>query len=175
MLVSRSLGLTEDPINRAGAIALVISASSWAFGSVLLRKLPLPGSKPMSSAAQMLIGGVWLTLVSAVAGEFRGFHFQDVSRTAWLSLVYLIIAGSIIAYTAYVWLLHHESPTKVGTYAYVNPVVAVAIGYFFGGEAVGPRTLLGTLLVLISVVVITTTPAAKTVAPPVEEPSPAID
>jgi drug/metabolite transporter (DMT)-like permease len=76
-------------------------------------------------------------------------------------LLYLIVVGSIIGYTAYVWLLHHESPTRVGTYAYVNPVVAVVLGYFLGGEALGPRTLLGTLLVLISVVVITTTRASK--------------
>jgi drug/metabolite transporter (DMT)-like permease len=71
----------------------------------------------------------------------------------------LIVAGSIVAFTAYVWLIHHESPTKVGTYAYVNPVVAVLVGYFLGGEAIGPRTIAGTLLVLVSVVVITTTPA----------------
>ena len=71
------------------------------------------------------------------------------------------MAGSIIGFTAYVWLLHHESPTKVGTYAYVNPVVAVLVGYCLGGEAIGPRTIIGTLLVLVSVVVITTTPAKK--------------
>jgi drug/metabolite transporter (DMT)-like permease len=128
---------------------------------VLLRKLPLPASKPMSSAAQMLIGGIWLGLVSAALGEFRGFDPRAVSRGAWLALAYLIVAGSIIAYTAYVWLLHHESPTKVGTYAYVNPVIAVVLGYLLGGEAIGLRTLLGTMLVLISVVVITTTPARK--------------
>ena len=68
---------------------------------------------------------------------------QAVSWNAWFALVYLIIAGSIIGFTAYVWLLHYESPTKVGTYAYVNPVVAVRVGYFLGGEAVGPRTLAG--------------------------------
>ena len=164
VLVSRSLGLTEDPISHSGAIALVIAAGSWAIAAVLLRQLPLPASKPMSSAAQMLTGGVWLTMLSAALGEFHGFRVQSVSRNAWISLVYLIIAGSVIAYTAYVWLLHYESPTKVGTYAYVNPVVAVAVGYFFGGEAVGPRTILGTLLVLVSVVVITTTRAKKPVA-----------
>jgi drug/metabolite transporter (DMT)-like permease len=71
------------------------------------------------------------------------------------------VAGSIVAFTAYVWLIHHESPTKVGTYAYVNPVVAVVIGYFFGGEALGPRTIVGTLLVLVSVVVITTAPSKR--------------
>jgi drug/metabolite transporter (DMT)-like permease len=82
-----------------------------------------------------------------------------VSRGAWLALAYLIVAGSIVGFTAYVWLIHHESPTKVGTYAYVNPVVAVVVGYFLGGEAIGRRTVVGTLLVLVSVVVITT--AAK--------------
>jgi drug/metabolite transporter (DMT)-like permease len=81
----------------------------------------------------------------------------------------LIVAGSIIGFTAYVWLIHHESPTKVGTYAYVNPVVAVIVGYFFGGEMVGSRTILGTLLVLVSVIVITTTPAKKPVAPALVE------
>ena len=82
-------------------------------------------------------------MLTAVTGEFYGFRVQAVSATAWFALVYLIIAGSIIGFTAYVWLLHYESPTKVGTYAYVNPVVAVALGYFVGGEAVGARTLAG--------------------------------
>jgi len=161
VLVSRSLSLSEPPINTAGAIALVIASISWSLAAVLMRKLPLPAVKPMSSAAQMLSGGVLLILTSSALGEFRGFHPQTVSRGAWMALAYLIVAGSIVAFTAYVWLLHYESPTKVGTYAYVNPVVAVAVGYFLGGESVGPRTLLGTLLVLVSVIVITTTPARK--------------
>jgi drug/metabolite transporter (DMT)-like permease len=157
VLVNPSQAFAEAPIAASGAIALLISAVSWAIASALTRKLPLPSTKAMSSAAQMLAGGVMLALVSATLGEFRGFHPQAVSRGAWFALLYLIVFGSIIAFTAYLWLLHHESPTKVGTYAYVNPVVAVALGYFFGGEAVGPRTLLGTLLVLVSVVLITTT------------------
>lgn len=104
----------------------------------------------------MLAGGVLLTLVGLVLGEFRGFQVGAVSTVAWTSLVYLVFAGSILAFTAYVWLIHHESPTKVGTYAYVNPVVAVILGYFLAGEAVGLRTICGTGLVLVSVVVITT-------------------
>jgi len=95
-------------------------------------------------------------VAAAAFGEFRRFHPESVSRGAWLALLYLIVAGSIVGYTAYVWLIHHESPTKVGTYAYVNPVVAVVLGYFLGGEALGLRTILGTAFVLISVVVITT-------------------
>jgi drug/metabolite transporter (DMT)-like permease len=162
VLVSRTLSFGEVPVDTAGAIALVVAAINWSIGSALTRKLPLPASKPMSSAAQMLLGGVFLILASASLGEFRGFHPQAVSRSAWIALAYLIFAGSIVAYTAYIWLIHHESPTRVGTYAYVNPVVAVALGYFLGGESVGPRTLLGTLLVLASVIVITTTPAKRT-------------
>jgi drug/metabolite transporter (DMT)-like permease len=121
-------------------------------------------SKAMSSGAQMLAGGVLLTLAAAALGEFRHFDPLAVSRAAWFSLLYLIVAGSIIGFTAYLWLLHHESPTKVGTYAYVNPVVAVLVGYFLGGETLGLRTILGTLFVLISVVVITTTRSKKPVA-----------
>jgi drug/metabolite transporter (DMT)-like permease len=103
----------------------------------------------------MLAGGVFLAITAAALGEFRSFHPWAISRGAWLSLLYLIVAGSIIGYTAYVWLIHHESPTKVGTYAYVNPVVAVLVGYFLGGESLGLRTILGTLFVLVSVMLIT--------------------
>jgi drug/metabolite transporter (DMT)-like permease len=161
VLVSHSLRLGESAIEPSGAIALLIAAMSWSIASALSRKLPLPASKPMSSAAQMTCGGVLLALTSTALGEFRGFHPQTVSRAAWIALAYLTVAGSIIAFTAYVWLIHHESPTRVGTYAYVNPVIAVALGYFFAGEAVGARTLLGTLLVLVSVIVITTMPAKQ--------------
>jgi len=169
VLVSHSLGLGEQPVSTTGAIALLLASVSWSVASALSRKLPLPESKPMSSAAQMLSGGIMLTITATALGEFQGFRPQAVSREAWLALAYLIVAGSIVGFTAYVWLLHHESPTRVGTYAYVNPVVAVIFGYFFGGEAIGPRTLLGTLLVLVSVVVITTTPSKKRLPEPPRE------
>ena len=156
VLVSRSLNVGGAAIDTGGALALVTAAISWSVGAALTRKLELPESKVMSSGAQMLAGGVMLTAAAGVRGEFRGFHPGAVSVEAWVALAYLIVAGSIVAFTAYVWLIHHESPTKVGTYAYVNPVVAVVIGYFFGGEPLGGRTILGTACVLISVVVITT-------------------
>src|SRR5580658_1643463 len=158
VLVSRSLYLGGAPIDRLGAAALLFASMSWSVASVLSRKLPLPVSKVMSSGAQMLAGGILLAIAAGVLGEFRNFHPSNVSREVWFALLYLIVAGSIIAFTAYVWLIHHESQTKVGTYAYVNPVIAVLLGYFLGGEGLGPRTIAGTLLVLISVVVITTTP-----------------
>jgi drug/metabolite transporter (DMT)-like permease len=169
VLVGHSMSLGEAPIDTAGACALIFAAISWSVAASLSRKLPLPAAKAMSSGAQMLAGGVFLTLTAALLGEFRGFHVQAVSRGAWLALAYLIVAGSIVGFTAYVWLIHHESPTKVGTYAYVNPVVAVLVGYFLGGEAMGPRTIVGTLLILVSVVVITTTPKKTASRLPVSE------
>ena len=156
VLVSHSVTFRDTPIDTLGACALIVASVSWSVASALTRKLPLPAEKAMSSGAQMLAGGILLTITAALLGEFHGFHAQAVSLKAWLALAYLIVAGSIIGFTAYVWLIHHESPTKVGTYAYVNPVVAVIVGYVFGGEPLGPRTVLGTLLVLVSVIVITT-------------------
>jgi drug/metabolite transporter (DMT)-like permease len=164
VLMSHSLNLGGAPIDTAGAVALILGSISWSIASVLTRKLPLPPSKVMSSGAQMLVGGVLLALTAAALGELRDFHPWTVSRGAWLSLLYLIFAGSIVGFTAYVWLIHHESPTKVGTYAYVNPVVAVLLGYFLAGEGLGLRTILGTLSVLISVLVITTTRVKKPVS-----------
>src|SRR6202035_5543206 len=161
VLISRSLNLGGAPVDKMGAVALIFASISWSIASVLTRKLTLPPSKVMSSGAQMLSGGIFLALTSAALGEFRGFHPWSVSRAAWFALLYLIVAGSIIAYTAYVWLIHHESPTKVGTYAYVNPVVAVVVGYFLGGEVIGRRTIFGTMLVLVSVIVITLAPKRK--------------
>lgn len=171
VLMSRSLNLGGAPIDGWGAAALIFASMSWSIASVFTRVLALPSSKSVSSGAQMLAGGVFLAIAAALLGEFRDFHPGTISLRAWLSLVYLIVVGSIMGFTAYLWLIHHESPTKVGTYAYVNPVVAVLVGYFLGGEALGSRTVLGTLLVLISVVVITLTKAKKPVAALPSEPA----
>ncbi len=172
VLVSRGLNLGGAPISRIGTIALLIAAVDWSIASVLSRRLPLPDSKAMSAAAQMLAGGVLLALVAAPLGEFRSFHPLAVTTGAWIALLYLILAGSIAGFTAYLWLLHHYSPTRVGTYAYVNPIVAVLIGYFFAGEPLGLRTIIGTALILISVLVITTIRSRKPApAPALEEPA----
>lgn len=168
VLMSRShlLGnLGGAAIDKAGAVALIIGAMSWSVASALSRKLPLPKSKVMSSGTQMLAGGIMLAAVAALRGEWRGLHLLAVSGSAWVALIYLVFAGSIAGFTAYVWLLHHESPTKVGTYAYVNPVVAVVLGYWLGGEPLGLRTIAGGLFVLASVAAITSMrPKIKPVA-----------
>lgn len=161
VLMDPTSSLGEAPLDRGGAVALLVSCCGWSIGTVVSRRLVLPQSKPMSAAAQMLSGGVQLLILAAASGEFAHFRMREVSGITWFSLIYLIIAGSIVGYTAYVWLLHYESPTKVGTYAYVNPVVAVIIGAGFGGEIIGRRTMLGTALILVSVVAITTMKARQ--------------
>ncbi len=160
-LVSHSLLLPGQPIDRAGAVALIVGSLSWSVASVLTRKLPLPASKGMSSSAQMMAGGAMLAVEAAARGELHGFHPAAISPSAWFALVYLVVAGSIVGFTTYLWLIHRQPPTRVGTYAYVNPLVAVVIGYFLGGEALGTRTLLGTACILTSVVIITTRKAPK--------------
>lgn len=164
VLVDPALGVGGRPVYFLGAAGLIVGALSWSTGSVLVRLLPVPASKVMSAGSQMFLGGVFLGLAAAVFGEAHRFHPQAVSPDAWLALLYLIVAGSIVAFTAYTWLIHHESPTKVGTYAYVNPVVAVAVGYFLGGEALDLRTVLGTALVIVSVLIITLSKTIKSPA-----------
>lgn len=156
ILVNPFSSLGEEPLNRPGVIALIVACWGWSIGTIVTRRVALPKSKAMGSAMQMLTGGIQLLILALVAGEFGRFHPGSVSPTAWFSLFYLITAGSIVAFTAYVWLLHYESPTKVGTYAYVNPIVAVVLGALLGGEALGRRTLLAGFLILLSVAAITT-------------------
>jgi drug/metabolite transporter (DMT)-like permease len=156
VLTLRTLNLSGMPVEPLGAAALIVAAACWGVATILTRKLELPPSKVVSSGAQMLAGGIMLFAVSAAFGEFGRFDVRRVSSGAWWALAYLVVVGSIIGFTAYLWLLHHQSPTKVGTYAYVNPLVAVVVGYFLGGEELGMRTIVGTALVIVSVVMITT-------------------
>ena len=154
VLTVPATGLGGEAISLSGAAALLVASLSWSVATVLTRKLPQPESKMVNSGAQMLVGGGLLAIVAAAFGEYPRFHPAAVSIEAWWALAYLIVAGSIVGFTAYLWLLHHESPTRVGTYAYVNPVVAVGIGHWLGGEELAARTVVGTVLVLGSVVAI---------------------
>lgn len=157
VLTGRGVNLGGASIDGFGAAALLIGAIAWSVAAALMKRLPLPASRVVSAGAQLLLGGLLLAAASAALGEFHQFRPATVSTRAWLALLYLTVPGSIIGFTAYVWLIHHESPTKVGTYAYVNPIVAVVLGYYLGGEPLGLQTVLGALLVLVSVGVITTT------------------
>jgi len=166
VLVNPFSSLGEAPLDHLGVIALIVACWGWSIGTVVTRRVTLPKSKALGSAMQMLCGGIQLLILAGVAGEFTRFHPRSISPAAWFSLFYLITAGSIVAFTAYVWLLHYEPPTKVGTYAYVNPMVAVILGAFLGGETVGRRTVLAGLLILIGVAAITTMKAK-----PAEQPA----
>jgi drug/metabolite transporter (DMT)-like permease len=94
-------------------------------------------------------------------GEWANFELSHVSQAAWLSLIYLITAGSVLAFTAYVWLIQHHSATRVGTYAYVNPLVAMGLGYLLADEPLGARTIIGAACILISVVMISLMPERR--------------
>lgn len=171
VLVSRSLNLGGEPIDPRGAAALIFASLSWSIASALARKLPLPSSRTLTSGAEILAGGVLLSVAAVASGELHSFHPLHLSRSVWFAWIYLTVAGSMIGFTAYVWLIHHHSPTHVGTYAYVNPVVAVLLGYFLGGEPLGLRTALGAACVLASVVLITTAHLRKPPIVPGEEPA----
>lgn len=154
VLVDPSLGVTGAPVYGPGALALVVAAMSWSGASILMRRLPLPASTVMSAGTQMLLGGVLLGVATVVLGEQRGFDPAAVGAAAWIALAYLIGAGSLLGFGAYTWLIHHQSPTKIGTYAYVNPLVAVTLGHCFGGEPLDARTALATAAVVASVLII---------------------
>jgi drug/metabolite transporter (DMT)-like permease len=133
-------------------VAILAGASAWSLGSVLNRSLELPDSRALTSGGAMALGGGMLLLLSASFGELH--PFPHVSMRAALALLYLIVCGSLLGFTAFVWLLARMPATRVASHAYVNPVVAVALGYFVAGEAITARTLIGTALVLASVMLI---------------------
>ncbi|HEY3939609.1 MAG TPA: EamA family transporter [Bryobacteraceae bacterium] len=148
--------LTRNPsagrLNILACLVLVGCSISWSIGTVISKTLALPLSKLISASGQMLIGGGMLLLLSALAGELK--PLPHISLKAAYAIGYLIVAGSIVAFTAYVWLLGRLPATTVTSYAYVNPVVALLIGHWLGQERLGIRTLLGATLVLASVLLI---------------------
>jgi drug/metabolite transporter (DMT)-like permease len=132
--------------------AILGGATAWSLGAVLTRALPLPRSKGITAGAEMMIGGAILLILSALTGEMH--PFPHISVKAALALGYLVVAGSLLGFTAFVWLLGRMPATRVASHAYVNPVVAVALGYFFAGEVITLRMLLGTALIVGSVALI---------------------
>ena len=124
-------------------VALLLGTLAWAIGTIWSQRLPLPASKPMAASIQMLLGGVTLTLASFAVGDLRNFSFSAVDGRIAVSMVYLVLGASIVAFTAYVWLLGHDQPSRVASYAYVNPVIAVLLGWLFGGEKLSIQVILG--------------------------------
>ena len=142
-------------------LMLIAGAFSWAAGSIWSRQAKHPGSAVMLVALQMLIAGVIFSGLSLAAGEPARIQPAAITLESWLGLGYLIVFGSIVGFTAYVWLVRQVSPAAVSTYAYVNPVVALALGSMLGGESLTPRTLLAGAVLLGAVVLITAGPALR--------------
>ncbi len=143
-------------INLSDAVVLLLAAFLWAAGSLYSRRARLPSSQLQAAAMEMLTGGALLMLAGGVTGEWTRFAPAHVSAHSWVAWVYLVTFGSLIGFTAYVWLLQVASPAHVSTYAYVNPVVAVFLGWALAGEQVTSRTLLAAAAIILAVVIIVT-------------------
>jgi len=149
-------------------VVILAGATSWALGSVLTRSMPLPASRPLTAGAAMMVGGAILLVLSGLSGELHPLPHIPW-RAAW-ALLYLIICGSLLAFTAFVWLLGRMPATRVASHAYVNPLVAVALGYFVAGEEITPRTLIAAVMVVAGVFLILKSHQEPAVDAPFQEP-----
>ena len=138
-----------------GAAAVIAAAFAWALGSLYSVNAPAPRSPLLASGMQMMAGGALLLLAGVLTGEWARFDLGGVSARSVAALLYLTVFGSLVAFTAYGWLLRHASPARVATYAYVNPVVAVLLGWALAGEPLTAHTLLAAAVIVASVALIT--------------------
>lgn len=143
-------------VDAFGATVLVLASLSWAAGSVFSRKLKLPASPLLGTAMQSLTGGALLILLGLVSGQGAVLHWQAVTLRSSLSLGYLVVFGSLLGFSAYTWLLKHAPPARVATYAYVNPIVAMLLGWAFAGERLTLRTLVAAAVIVAGVVLVIT-------------------
>jgi drug/metabolite transporter (DMT)-like permease len=153
-LVGPGESLTKAAVDPLSALALVLATLGWAYGSVHVKDAPHPPSLLQTAAMQMLCGGVLVTILGLSIGEWRTFRLDDISPRSFFSFAYLVVFGSIVAFSAYAYLLRVTRPTRVATYAFVNPVVAVFLGWSLGGEAVTGRMLAAGAVVVLGVILI---------------------
>lgn len=149
------------PIDRAGAAVLMIGSMSWTIGSLFSRTARLASPASMASGMQMLCGGVFMMLASLLRGEWLGLELSSISGKSVFALFYLVIFGSIIGFSTYMWLLKVARPAAVGTYAYVNPLVAVLLGVLVAGEKLPPSATLAMVVILASVAIVSLSPKEK--------------
>lgn len=142
-------------VDLLGAGAVLVGALAWAAGSLYSRQAPLPAAMFMGTAMEMLAGGVLLLLAGGLMGEWQRLDLAAVSPRSLLAVAYLVVFGSIVAFTAYLWLLRNTTPARVSTYAYVNPLVAVFLGWAVLGEMLTAQILLAAMVILAGVVLIT--------------------
>ena len=143
-------------VDFSGAAILLSAAFLWANGSLYSRRAPLPSSQLLAAAMEMVAGGVLLMLASGIAGEWARFDPTKIAIRSWIAWIYLLVLGSFVGFTAYVWLLKASTPARVSTYAYVNPVIAVFLGWALAGEHITTRTLLAATAIILAVVIIVT-------------------
>ncbi|MEW6305085.1 MAG: EamA family transporter [Verrucomicrobiota bacterium] len=143
-----------------GIWAVLVATLGWSLGSIYSRHAPQPESRLLSVAMQMIAGALCQFVVAGAAGEFNGFQLAQVSTRSWWAFAYLTLVGSLVAFTAYVWLLKVSTPTRVSSYAYVNPLIAIVLGTTIGGEPFNSRCVLAAVLILGAVVLITTAPVS---------------
>ena len=153
ILVLPSSGIGR--ISLTGVAALLIASLFWSLGSMYSRRARLPGSPLLAVGMQMLVGGALMVVGSGLGGEWSRFHPAQVSARSLFGMGYLVLFGSIIAYNAYIWLLKNADPTWVSTYAFVNPIVAVFLGWLMAGEQLTARSVWATAIIVLSVVIIT--------------------
>jgi drug/metabolite transporter (DMT)-like permease len=155
LLVGRGEFAGGRGVDPAGAAALVAGSLSWALGSMYAKTAKLPASPLLATGMEMLCGGLLLLLAGSFTGEWSGLDLAQVSLRSWLALGYLVTFGSLIGFTAYVYVLGRSTPAMATTYAFVNPVVAVFLGWALAGEPVSARTALAAAIIVAAVVVIT--------------------
>lgn len=146
-----------------GALVLILGSLSWAIGSFWSRDAKLPESGLLTTGMEMLGGGVLLLIAGALSGELGRLDIHNVSKASTIGLLYLITFGSLIGFTSYIWLLDKVSPARLGTYAYVNPIVAVLLGWAIAGESLTIRTGVAAAIVICAVALITSARTATTV------------
>ncbi|MGQ5260665.1 EamA family transporter [Micromonospora sp. ZYX-F-536] len=156
---------SADAVPLIGALTVVAAATSWSVGSFLSGRIRMPADPFVATVYEMIAGALVLAVVAAGRGELRDFHPAEVSTRSWLALGYLMVAGSLVAFTAYVWLLHNAPLSLVSTYAYVNPAVAVALGALLVAEPVTPQVLLGGAVIVAGVALVVTTERPRRPAP----------
>ncbi len=144
-------GFDFQNANLPGTFLILLCACSWSTGAIYSRVANLPRSPFITGGVQLLSGGVMLILVSLIMGEWSVFTFSQVAARSWSGLAYLILFGSIITFSAYTWLLTITSATRISTHSFINPVIAVLVGWAFGSEALTWEILLATTLIVISV------------------------
>lgn len=165
-------GRLAGRVDLLGAGALILGSFSWALGSLLSRTAKLPKSGFLAAAMEMVAGGAWLLLFGLVTGQAGQLTMSALSMKSLLSLAYLIVFGSLVGFTAYIWLLGATTASRVSTYAYVNPVVAVLLGWAFAGEPMTARTALAAAVIVGAVALIIRYGARPAKSPRRDEPIP---